>query len=233
MKFVLAFHGTRGDVEPGVAVGRELLRRGHDVLMAVSPDQIGFAESAGLAAVAYGPDSQTALATDFGANFLKDFPHDIWRVKDLTRLWREYWELVTQCWVELSTTLTSLADGADLLFTGLIFEDGAANVAEYYDIPLATLHYFPVRTNGQLLTLLPAPLGRSAMTVLGGWLGACTRSSRTRSAVNWAYRRQQAPRRGGSPNAERWKSRLMTRCAFPGWQPNGRNGAASGPLSAR
>ena len=43
MKFVLAFYGTRGDVEPSVAVGRELLRRGHDVCMAVPPDLIGFA----------------------------------------------------------------------------------------------------------------------------------------------------------------------------------------------
>ena len=61
MKFVLAFYGTRGDVEPGIAVGRELLRRGHDVRMAVPPDLIGFAESAGLAAVAYGPDTQAWL----------------------------------------------------------------------------------------------------------------------------------------------------------------------------
>ena len=43
----------------------------------------------------------------------------------------------------------SLADGADLLFTGINFEDAAANVAEYYDIPLATLHYFPLRPNGR------------------------------------------------------------------------------------
>ena len=71
-------------------------------------------------------------------------------------MWREAWELVTQCWEEMSTTLTSLADGADLLFTGLIFEQPAANVAEYYDIPLATLHYFPMRANGQLL---PIPAG--------------------------------------------------------------------------
>ena len=48
MKFVPAFYGTRGDVEPGVAVGRELLRRGHDVRIAVPPDLVGFAESAGL-----------------------------------------------------------------------------------------------------------------------------------------------------------------------------------------
>jgi UDP:flavonoid glycosyltransferase YjiC (YdhE family) len=168
MKFVLACYGTRGDVEPCVVVGRELLRRGHEVRVAVSPDLVGFADAAGLAAVAYGPDSETALARDFGANLFKDFPHG-WRIRDLTRLWREYWEFVTQCWEEMTTTLMSVADGADLLFTGLVFEDGAANVAEYYGIPLATLHYIPVRANGQLLPFLPAPLARAAMTLFW-WL---------------------------------------------------------------
>ena len=84
-------------------------------------------------------------------------------------MWREAWEPGTRAWGEMSTTLTSLAEGADLLFTGLIFEEVAANVAEYYDIPLATLHYIPLRPNGQLLPFLPAPLGRSAMTVFE-WL---------------------------------------------------------------
>ena len=52
MKFAMACYGSRGDVEPSVAVGRELLRRGHDVCMAVPPDLVGFAEAAGLATVA-------------------------------------------------------------------------------------------------------------------------------------------------------------------------------------
>ncbi len=166
MKFVLAAYGTRGDVEPSVVVGRELLRRGHDVRIAVPPDQVGFAKAAGLAAVAYGPDSQDVLAKEFGTNLFKDFPHHVWRIKDL---WRENWELSTQCWSEMSKTLMSVADGADLLFTGLVFEDGAANVAEYYGIPLATLHYFPLRPNGQLMPYLPAPLSRSVMTAFW-WL---------------------------------------------------------------
>ena len=70
----------------------------------------------------------------------------------------------------MSTTLTSLADGADLLFTGLSYEELAANVAEYYDIPLATLHYFPVRANGQPPSD-PAgavdPLGNDGVRVAG------------------------------------------------------------------
>jgi glycosyl transferase family 28 len=47
MKFVLASYGTRGDIEPSAAVGRELLRRGHEVRMGVPPDLVGLVESAG------------------------------------------------------------------------------------------------------------------------------------------------------------------------------------------
>ena len=168
MRFVLACYGTRGDVEPCAAVGRELLRRGHDVRMAVAPDVVGFVESAGLAAVAYGLETQAWL--DVYRNFWMSFFGNSWRIQDLRRLWGEVSEPITQCWEEISTTLTSLADGADLLFTGLPYQEAAANVAEYYDIPLATLHYVPVRANGQLLPFLPAPLGRAAMTVYD-WLG--------------------------------------------------------------
>ena len=154
MKFMLACYGSRGDVEPCVAVGRELLRRGHDVRMAVPPDLVSFAEAAGPAAVAYGPDLQAVL--DAHRNFWTRFFRNFWKIQDLIRLRREVVEPFIQCWEEISTTLTSLADGADLLVTGLNFENAAANVAEYYDIPLATLHYFPLRANGQLLPFLPA-----------------------------------------------------------------------------
>ena len=47
--------------------------------------------------------------------------------------------------------------------------------------------------------------------------------------MNWASRRPPAPCRDGSPNEDRWKSRPTTRCVFPGWQPNGRNGMGSSP----
>jgi UDP:flavonoid glycosyltransferase YjiC (YdhE family) len=164
MKFVLACYGSRGDVEPCVAVGRELLHRGHEVRMAVPPDLVDFVGSAGLAAVAYGLDTQAILEAErrFSSCLFRSF----WRIRDLVRLWREFWELVNQCWGEASTTLTSLADGADLLFTGGSFEEQAANVAEYHDIPLATLHGFPVRVNGRVLVpILPSPLIRYAMTL--------------------------------------------------------------------
>ncbi len=163
MKFVLSCYGTRGDIEPSVAVGRELLRRGHDVCIGVPPDLVGFSEAAGLATVAQGLDTQVWL--DMYRNFWTSSFRKFWRIPDLIRSWRELLEFSDQCWADMNTTLVSLADGADLLITSMGFEQSAANVAEYYGIPLATLHYIPIRANGQLVPILPSPLARSAMTV--------------------------------------------------------------------
>ena len=169
MKFVVASYGTRGDVEATAAVARELLRRGHEVRMAVPPEQVGLVESAGLAAVAYGPNLWELLDEDSLRNFWSNVLRNFWKIREPIRLWRENWEPITRWWAEMSTTLTSLADGADLLLTGLLFEELAAHVAEYHNIPLATLHYYPIRANGQLVPILPSPLVRSAMTGYG-WL---------------------------------------------------------------
>jgi UDP:flavonoid glycosyltransferase YjiC (YdhE family) len=161
MKFVLAACGTRGDVEPCAAVGLELMRRGHDVRMAVPPNLLGFVESAGLAAVAYGPDSHGEL--------IPDFFHDFWKIQNPIRTIREAMHHATQVWAEMSASLTSLAEEADLVLTGMIYQELAANVAEYYDIPLAALHYFPVRVNGHLVPILSSPLIRFAISAFW-WL---------------------------------------------------------------
>ncbi|OJZ74051.1 glycosyltransferase [Mycobacterium paraffinicum] len=136
MKFVLAAYGSRGDVEPCVAVGRELLRRGHDVQMAVPPDRCRFAESAGLAAAGYGPDTREQIhqATEF-----------VRRVQDPMSALPQVTEQVTRVWAEKSTVLAALAEGADLLVAGMNEQRLAANVAESCGLPFAALHFFPAR----------------------------------------------------------------------------------------
>ena len=140
MKVVLASYGSRGDVEPCAAVGRELLRRGHDVCMAVPPNMLGFVESAGLAAVAYGPDSREQLnpAADFVRNFATTMRNPISMLSEVV-------ERVGRVKAAKTTTLTSLAEGADLLVAGFNERGLAANIADYYGIPLAVLHFFPER----------------------------------------------------------------------------------------
>jgi UDP:flavonoid glycosyltransferase YjiC (YdhE family) len=195
MKFVLACWGSRGDVEPVLAVGRELVRRGHDVCMAVPPDMVGFTEAAGPEAVAFGPAAQPVL--DAHRDFWTCFFGNPWRLRELIRSRREVGGPILQCWEEMGTTLKSLAEGADLLLTGVNFEDAAANVAEYYDIPLATLHYFPLRPNGQVLPFLPAPLGRSAVTAFWwlSWRGTKKVEDAQRRELGLPKATGSAPRR--------------------------------------
>ncbi len=136
MKFVMAGYGSRGDVEPCAAVGRELLRRGHDVRMAVSPDKMAFVEAAGLTAVAYGPDTREQM--DSAAQFVRGAYNPIGALPAVV-------EHLMQVWMEKTATLTALTEGADLLVAGINEQELAVAVAEYCGIPLAALHAFPAR----------------------------------------------------------------------------------------
>lgn len=160
MKAVLAVHGTRGDVEPCAAVALELRRRGHDVRMAVPPNLIGFVESVGLSAVAYGPDSHTQLDEEVFRHF--------WRVQNPVNVLRPGAEYLTRGWAEMSTALVSLAEGADIIVSGQTYQGVVANMAEYYGIPMAAMHHFPHRVNGHIVPYVPGPLIRTTMRALYG-----------------------------------------------------------------
>ncbi|OBK26998.1 glycosyl transferase [Mycobacterium asiaticum] len=153
MKFVLASCGTRGDVEPCAAVGLELRRRGHDVVMATPPDQVSFVEGMGLTAVPMGPPTGE----------IPDVFVTPWTIKDPIKPLRDAMDHINERWADVSNTLKSVTAGADLLFTGVSYQEAAANVAEHYGIPVAAWHHVPMRPNGQVVSLVPAPLLRVAM----------------------------------------------------------------------
>jgi UDP:flavonoid glycosyltransferase YjiC (YdhE family) len=201
MKFVLSSYGGRGDIEPAVVVGRELLRRGHDVRMVVPPNLVGFAEAAGLPAVGYGLDSKEILELQW--RYFTLYGRTPWKLKELNKMAGETAQFADQCWAEMTRTLASVAHGADLLLTGLIFEQPAANVAEAYDIPLVTLHYFPYRVHGQLLPLLPAPLSRLAMKVneWTAWRGTRKGEDEQRRELGLASATSPVPRRVADRNS--------------------------------
>jgi len=165
MRYAIAVHGTRGDVEPAAAVALELQRRGHEVKMAVPPNLVAFAESAGLApVVVYGPDSQKQLDAEI---FRLG-----WRLRNPFTMMRQGREFITDGWAEMNAALTELASHADLILTGTTYQEVAANVAEFYNIPLAALHYFPARANNMILPFpAPMPLVRPAWAVVewGHW----------------------------------------------------------------
>ncbi|WP_078328048.1 glycosyltransferase [Mycobacteroides salmoniphilum] len=195
MKFAMASYGTRGDIEPAVAVGRELQRRGHEVRTAVPPDLIGFAESVGLSAVPYGVHVGPQL--DEYRDLWMSWTRHFWRVQDLVALCQQALKLVTEQWSEMSKALVSVAEGADLLSTSVGYEEPAANVAEFYGIPLVALHTMPWRPNGQLFPVLPPPLTRTTMTAYD-WL-----TWRVTKKAEDAQRRELGLPKAASPSPRR------------------------------
>ncbi|BBZ36298.1 hypothetical protein MCNF_49030 [Mycolicibacterium confluentis] len=199
---MLASYGSRGDIEPCAAVARELQARGHDVQLAVPPDLIPLVESVGLEAVPYGIDSRKPLEAQRRMHTSRG---GVRNVTEAVVSGREASRHLTRVWSEAGPTLRRLCRGADVIFTGLFFEQITANVAEHYDIPLVAMHYTPVRPNGQLA------LGRRRPPALV--LGAMT-------SYNWAWFLQtmnldNAQRRAlGMPMANRPVSQ---RIADRGW----------------
>lgn len=115
---------------------------------AVPPNLISFVEESGLGVpVSYGVDSQQQLDADIFREWYK--------LRNPMTVLREAREYVVEGWAEMSRSLSALADGADLILTGTTYQELAANVAQAQDIPLAALHYFPVRPSTKVL---PVPL---------------------------------------------------------------------------
>lgn len=158
MKFALAVHGSRGDVEPFAAVGRELQNRGHEVRMAAPPNMLGFVEAAGLDAVAYGPSSEAVNEEEFIRN--------VWSLSTPVKVIRASRYYLGEVWADMGKTVTSVADGADLLMTSMIQQGLAVNAAHYHRIPLAELHCFPVRVNSHILPAVPSPVTRVGIAAL-------------------------------------------------------------------
>jgi vancomycin aglycone glucosyltransferase len=142
VKFVLAGFGSRGDVEPCVAVGVELFHRGHEVRMAVPPIAVEFVESVGLPAVAYGPDLTDLQPLLQDKNFLRGLTT---KLRDPLSALSEMTQIATPVWAAKSAKLATLSRGADLLLAGITEQELAANVAEFHGIPLAALHFFPAQ----------------------------------------------------------------------------------------
>jgi UDP:flavonoid glycosyltransferase YjiC (YdhE family) len=146
LKIAIAVHGTRGDVEPAIAVALELLHRGNQVEMAVPPNLVRFALDAGLDSVtAYGPDSQKQLESELFKNW--------WRLRNPIKVFHQARLFTMEGWEEMSEVLFKLGKNADLILCGTTYQEVAANVAEALNIQLAALHYFPLRANNHILPI--------------------------------------------------------------------------------
>ncbi|MFB8007907.1 glycosyltransferase [Nocardia sp. NPDC056000] len=171
MKVLLAFAGSRGDAQPGALLGRELAARGHRVTVAVSPNLVEFARGHGVSAVPIGVDSSELLRAQ-----QRDERFASW--SPMARV-RAVVDLQRRGFAEAARDLLAIAGDADVLVTGMACEELAAEVARSQRIPLAAMHFFPIRPN-RSVPVVPASwasrlpgsahrLGWQALTKARAW----------------------------------------------------------------
>jgi UDP:flavonoid glycosyltransferase YjiC (YdhE family) len=177
VRHVFALVGSRGDVQPALAVGLELRRRGHEVVTGVAPNLVPLAERLGLDPVPLGIDSAALLGSDLVRRDMRS-AHPVRRVRALRAV-------ASAGWDELRTGLLALLDdvgGADTVVTGLLGQEVAAAVAERRGLGMAALHYCPVRANG---AVSPVSGLRGPGATRAAWaLGERVRWGLTRRAEN-------------------------------------------------
>ena len=170
----LALVGSRGDVQPGLAVAAELRSRGHTVTLGVAPNMLNLTRGFGLDAVPIGVDSKDLLTSDLVRRDM--------RAANPVRRVRALKAVAAHGWDELRTGLVNLSAGADLVVTGLLGQEIGSAVAEARDISFAALHYSPVRAN-TAVPLVPVATGRLQ--------GAAWRAG---EAVRWGLTRAEENR---------------------------------------
>lgn len=177
MRHVFALVGSRGDVQPALAVALELRRRGDEVVTGVAPNLVPLAGRLGLDPVPLGIDSAALLGSDLVRRDMRS-RHPVRRVRALRAV-------ASAGWDELRTGLAALLDdvgGADTVVTGLLGQEVAAAVAERRGLRMAALHYCPVRANG---VVSPVSGVRGARATRAVWtLGERVRWGLTRRAEN-------------------------------------------------
>ncbi|MGH9086887.1 MAG: glycosyltransferase [Acidimicrobiales bacterium] len=156
MRVVLLTAGTRGDTQPMVVLGRELMARGHDVVIGASPNTLEFAGRAGVTATPFGPDSQQVLESREGQQWLSS--------GDVKAFMAALSNITHESWGSATEQIIEVCRGTDVIVAGVLAEDAAACVGEAMDIPVASLHTAPFRANfahpGIMVTTraLPGPL---------------------------------------------------------------------------
>ncbi len=140
MRIAMLALGTRGDIQPIVALGAELARRGHQVNLGVPPNLVDLARRVGLNAVSVGSDSQALLESTEGQQLLASGNVE----EFMSRLQGVDHEQA----VQRNAEMRDLCDEAEVIVSGALTEHKALSLAERADIHLVLIHTFPIRTTG-------------------------------------------------------------------------------------
>ncbi|MCM3881106.1 MAG: glycosyltransferase [Vicinamibacterales bacterium] len=132
MRALLAAVGTRGDVQPALALALELRKLGHAVRLCISPNFVDWAKSLGLEAVPMGVEMRMPAGKSGTIPNLTP--------EELRRLRESMPDFIT----DQFETIGAAADGCDVILGANAHQYAAPSVAERAGIGCVTAVYAPV-----------------------------------------------------------------------------------------
>ena len=132
MRALLAAVGTRGDVQPALALALELRKLGHEVRMCTSPNFVDWAKSLGLEALPMGVEMRMPAQ---GASTTPTLSPE-----ELRRLRESMPDLIS----DQFETIGTAADGCDVIVGANAHQYAAPSIAERNGIGCVTAVYAPV-----------------------------------------------------------------------------------------
>ncbi len=154
MKISVVASGTRGDVQPYLALSKGLQNAGFDVCLLASENFAALATEAGVAFASTGMGAEERIQSEEwrktieGGNFLKVLSKMQAEMKNVA--------------AELAPQLPPLLADSDLIIAGMAGLGGAFSVAAHYKIPVIQAYVVPFTPTRAMATpLVPAlPLGQ-------------------------------------------------------------------------
>ncbi len=145
MRALLAAVGTRGDVQPALALAIALRKLGHTARLCISPNFVAWAQRLGLEAVPMGvemraPAKKSGIAAPLTA-------------EELRRLRESMPDLIT----DQFETLAKAAAGCDVIIGANAHQYAAPSIAEHAGIGCVTAVYAPVAVPSSDLAPPPSP----------------------------------------------------------------------------
>lgn len=136
MKITVTASGTRGDVQPYIALGKGLHDAGHQVRVISSEDFAGLAHDAGLEFASLGESVEALLQSDAwrtmteSGNFVRIVRGMMAAMKDRASV--------------MARLLPNLLAGSELIVAGLAGMGGTFSIADRLKIPIVQAYVFPL-----------------------------------------------------------------------------------------
>lgn len=135
-RIALVAHGTRGDVQPFLALGHELEKRGHAVHLGVPPNLLDFAKRSGLSCSALAGDSQAIMESEQGRRWLSS--------GNVGAFFKEMAGIYKEIGRDLAHRTIEACEGADVVVGNIMSDDWTRAVAEKRGIPHVLAYTFPL-----------------------------------------------------------------------------------------